>query len=267
MRIGAISDIHLDVNIDYPVIEAIGSYTKASNLEMLLVAGDISNNYKTTLSYLDQLEAAVEIPVCFVPGNHDMWDKEGEIKDARKIYEMYEKRSGCLCQKVIKLNKDWAVTGAIGWYDYSFGDLAYSNEAFEKREKNERIWQDRIMVHWHESDQQFHKRMLTDLEEKLLACEGKNVIAVTHMIGIPEFKVPQSRPDWDYFNAFLGSREYGELFEKHHVSYHFMGHVHYRKQLLKNGVDYRCVCLNYHTEWKSSNLAKEVADAMQIIEI
>lgn len=36
---------------------------------------------------------------------------------------------------------------------------------------------------------------------------------------------------------------------------------------MKNGVDYRCVCLNYHTEWKSSDLEKEVAEAMQIIEI
>lgn len=44
MRIGAISDIHLDVNTDYPVIEAIQRYIKTRNLEMLLVAGDISNS-------------------------------------------------------------------------------------------------------------------------------------------------------------------------------------------------------------------------------
>ncbi|MDW2800622.1 metallophosphoesterase [Clostridium boliviensis] len=267
MRIGAISDIHLDVNIDYPIIKTIQNYTKAQNLEILLVAGDISNNYKTTLSYLEQLEGAVGIPVYFVPGNHDMWDREGEIKDARKIYEIYAKQSGCLCNKNVVLKKDWSIIGSIGWYDYSFGDPGYTIEAFEKREKNKRIWQDCIMVQWHESDRQFHKRMRDDLEEKLLACEGKNVIALTHMIGTAEFKVPDTRPDWDYFNAFLGSREYGELFEKYHVSYHFMGHVHYRKQLIKNGVDYRCVCLNYHTEWQSNDLAEEVASAIQIIEI
>ena len=267
MRIGAISDIHLDVNQAHPVIEAICDRIREKKLDVLLVAGDISNSYKMSLPYLDQMKEAAGIPVFFVPGNHDMWDKEGEFKDARKIYEKYASRKDCLCGKITKLNEEWVVIGNIGWYDYSFGASDYSEDEFVKKEHNKRVWQDSIMVKWYQSDKEFHTKILGDLEEKILACAGKKIIVVTHMVGVPEFKVPEDRPDWDYFNAFLGSREYGELFEKYKVAYSIMGHVHYRKRLQKNGVDYRCVCLNYHTEWQSGVLAEEVGDAMQVIEV
>ena len=267
MRIGAISDIHLDVNEAYPVIHAICNRIKTEKLDALLIAGDISNSYHTSIPSLDRLREEAGIPVCFVPGNHDMWDKEGEFGDARKIYEIYASRSDCLCGKIIDLNEECAVIGNIGWYDYTFGTAAYSEEEYRKKEHNERVWQDSIMVNWHQSDKDFHKEILQDLEEKIAACKGKKITVVTHMVGVPEFKVPAERPDWDYFNAFLGSREYGELFEKYKVDYSIMGHVHYRKKLLKNGVDYRCVCLNYHTEWLSGDLDQEVGEAMQVIEI
>lgn len=267
MKIGAISDIHLDVNEGYPVIEAICDRIRAEKLDCLLVAGDISNSCQTSMISLDRLSEEAGIPVWFVPGNHDMWDKEGEFGDARKIYEKYASRRDCLCGKITELNEEWVVVGNIGWYDYSFGASDYSEEEFQKKEHNGRVWQDSIMVKWHQSDKEFHKKILQDLEEKMKACKGKKIIVVTHMVGVPEFKVPSDRPDWDYFNAFLGSKEYGELFEKYKVAYSIMGHVHYRKALIKNGVDYRCVCLNYHTEWQSGELATEVGDAMQVIEV
>lgn len=267
MRIGAISDIHLDINEAFPVIEAICNRIREEKLDILLLPGDISNSYTTTIPCLDRLKEEAQIPVFFVPGNHDIWDKEGEMEDTGKIYEMYASRSDCLCDKLTKLNEDWVVIGNIGWYDYSLSDGDYSLEEFEKKEHNTRVWQDSILVKWHQSDKEFHKKMILNLEEKLQACEGKKIIVVTHMVGVPEFKVPSERANWDYFNAFLGSKEYGELFEKYQVAYSFMGHVHYRKQLEKNGVDYRCVCLNYHSEWKSGDLEKEVGEAMQVIEV
>lgn len=267
MKIGAISDIHLDVNEGYPVIEAICNRIREEQLDVLLVAGDISNSCRTSIPSLDRLNEEAGIPVYFVPGNHDMWDQEEEFGDARKIYEKYASRSDCLCGKITKLNEECVVIGNIGWYDYSFGASDYSEEEFLKKAHNGRVWQDSIMVKWHQSDKDFHMKILQDLEEKIQSCEGKKIIVVTHMVGIPELKVPTERPDWDYFNAFLGSEEYGELFEKYKVDYSIMGHVHYRKALQKNGVDYRCVCLNYHTEWKSGDLAKEVGEAMQVIEV
>ena len=169
---------------------------------------------------------------------------------------------------MVPLNLDnLSIIPLYGWYDYSFGSPAYSQEDFALRKNGRKVWQDRNMVLWQQSDREVHRRMMQNLEEKLLSCRGKQVIAVTHMICIPEFKVPLVRPGWDYFNAFLGSEDYGKLFEKYKVSYSFMGHVHFRKQLVRNGVDYRCVCLNYHTEWRTSDITSEVAAAMQTIEI
>ena len=75
------------------------------------------------------------------------------------------------------------------------------------------------------------------------------IIAMTHMLPIPEFCVPTEREMWKYFNAFLGTGALGQLFERYQVSYSICGHVHYRKQAVHGQTRYLCACLGYHTEW------------------
>ncbi|MFV0412999.1 MAG: hypothetical protein ACK5L3_06960 [Oscillospiraceae bacterium] len=70
--------------------------------------------------------------------------------------------------------------------------------------------------------------MLARLEQRLAEGRGKRLIAVTRMVGHPAFVVPETRPNWDYFNAFLGSARYGPLYQKYEVEYAIIGHVHFR---------------------------------------
>ena len=115
--------------------------------------------------------------------------------------------------------------------------------------------------------QQQQLDMLQSLTEKLRQTQGKKQIAVIHMVTAPQFTVPTERENWAYFNAFLGSSAYGQLYRQAGVRVSIMGHVHYRKQVTEGETTYLCSCLNYFSEWQSRDPAKEVAEALAILEL
>lgn len=267
MKIAVISDIHLDINKDYPVLEVLCDTVLKKDCQGLILAGDISNRAVSTLDWLDKIKNRLTVPLWFVPGNHDMWDDAHRFRDAWQILGEYQKIEGCLSAAPVLVGEKGLLTGNIGWYDYSLGSAAYTAEEFKQKTHNGRTWQDSLFAHWKQTDQEVCQKQLTELEQILCQNRDKKIIAVTHMIGIPEFGVPFDRKDWDYFNAFLGNTALGQLYEREQVYAAVMGHVHYRKQVLKNGVDYRCACLGYHTEWPTENLVQEMEESMQWIEI
>lgn len=267
MKIGVISDIHIDINKDYPVLEALAVAIRQKDLQCLVIAGDVSNNADMTLDFIDQLSSASKRPVYFVPGNHDIWEQTKEIKDARVLYEKFCRHPLCLSDSPVLLEGDWVLAGESGWYDYSFGDRKFTQADFDKKMINGKEWLTSTYANWHQTDKEVHLEMLSRLENQLKQFRDKKIIAVTHMITNPYFTVPVSRPDWDYFNAFLGSADYGALFEKYGVQYSLMGHVHYRKRLEQNGVFYICSCLNYYSEWRSKSIVTEMKDALTVLEL
>lgn len=266
MKMGVISDIHADINGAYPLLEALRAKLEREGADCLVIAGDISNHYTSTLRFVEELAQRVGKSVYFVPGNHDLWDQAGECRDTRSIYERYSRHPGCLVDKTVDLGAGWILTGETGWYDYSLGDPRYCARDFEERQKGGRVWQDSLHVHWHAPDRDVHRAMLHRLRERL-ADREKKYIAVTHMIPNALFSVSSGTEDWDYFNAFLGSREYGKAFMRAGVRYALFGHVHYRKQLKEDGVHYICPCLNYHTQWKSDALAHEIDEALVCVDL
>jgi putative phosphoesterase len=266
MKLGFISDIHIDINHAYPIMEMLVDKSQEKRLDCLVIAGDISNHSSTTIEFLDRLCPLAEIPVYFVPGNHDMWDQEGMLHDSHETYARYLAHPSCLVNRCIDLGKNWVMFGDIGWYDYSFGHTDFSKEEFMHRKLGERTWMDSIHVRWQQADEQVHADMLARMEKQLIANRGKKCIIVTHMVTNPAFIVPEDQEEWNYFNAFLGSKDYGELFAREHIKHSIMGHVHYRKRAKISGVDYICACLNYHTQWRSKSIEKEIESALTVVE-
>ena len=267
MKLGIISDIHLDINEGYPVMDILADLLKKEQCEGLILAGDISSKADQTFEWLEPIREKIQMPLWFVPGNHDMWDPERKYTNTWEIYEKYKAEKDCLCGKAIVLNEDTVITGSLGWYDYTFGSEGYSLEEFDKKSRGGRTWQDSLFAHWGEDDASVCRKMVKELSDVLEANKGKKIITVTHMLSIPEFCVDPANGNWDYFNAFLGSSAFGKLFEDQHILCSIMGHVHYREQLVRNGVDYRCACLGYFNEWPTPVLKDEVADSLQFIEI
>ena len=247
MRIAAVSDLHVDVNEDYAVFDALKKILVLAKADMLLIAGDISECCDTTICWIKDFESIAKIPVYYVPDNHDLWRCGGLGND--EIYSMYLADPRCLCGKSIPLGRSWAVVGDAGWYDYTLSPLASENADFDSMTYGGRTWQDKLKNSWSSDNKGRTRMMLGSLERALSLSAGKNIIAVTHMLVNYDLIVRGRGREWDYFNAFLGSQEFGKLFMRYSVKHSISGHVHFRKEAFHDGTRFICPCLGYSSEW------------------
>ncbi|MBP3040324.1 metallophosphoesterase [Bacillaceae bacterium Marseille-Q3522] len=267
MKCGVISDLHIDGNRntvpeESSFVEILAAKMEKEALDVLLLAGDVSNDYREGINFLEELQNRSSAKVLFVPGNHDYWSKENNVTDTWKIYRAFQKWEGCISEKPYLLNKDWVVIGNSGWYDHSFGSPDFSEAEFKKMNYMDRTWQDSIYTNWGRENAAVHRYFYEKIEAELREYAGKNIIMMTHMLTHPYFTVPMPNELWAYFNAFLGSKEYSNLFEKYPICYSIMGHVHYRKYYRTDNTAMICACLGNHNEWRTKDLAKEIDDAM-----
>ncbi|GAU79475.1 metallophosphoesterase [Fusibacter sp. 3D3] len=270
MIIGIISDLHVDVNfIEGDTIEdALLKVIHEKKLEVLIVAGDISNDYVKSLEVIDYIEQNTPCKCLFVPGNHDLWNLEHEdMIHTSDIYEQLKAHDSCLCDAPYILNDEYVIVGDVGWYDYSYGSDAYTLDQYLLGKQSERQWQDKKYIKWHVSDKEKTLEFYEKLAMQLSRYPDKKVIFVTHMVTHQRMTVPLPKENWDYFNGFLGSGQYGELFHDQ-VKYIVMGHVHYRADFEEKGKTYICRCLNYREQWGAAQDAGEnVMETMKILEL
>ncbi len=271
MKTAVISDIHIDINKEYDVLGGIAEYVRRHAVELLLIAGDITSTPAQTIEAVQSLEELSGAKVLYVPGNHDMWNKDSAYESNDKIYEMYLADGHCLSGKTFETDKH-VIIGDVAWYDYSFGNHEkFTHEAFEQMTYEGRTWQDSLFNTWSaknkERCQWFLERFTRLIDES--KGKGKEIVLMTHMISHEAFAVPESMNHiWSYFNAFLGSRELTRLCAEKQVKYSICGHVHYRNTFTENGVTWMCRCLNYHTEWLGEkDVQSQIEEAMEMIEL
>jgi putative phosphoesterase len=271
MRIGILSDIHVDINFTGrdTVTPAMCETVRKQSLDMLIVAGDVAGDYTLALESLEEIEAVSGVPCLYVPGNHDIWVEHHPEKTSHEIYNLLKAYPHNLAGSPFEIGDDWAVIGDLGWYDFSFGDEKYSREDFQRMKYEERVWQDSIMALWDRSTLEMHDFFLNKLEAQLKEYQDRNVIVVTHVLPIKDFTVQPPTPMWEYLNAFLGSSAYGDLILRYpNVRYSISGHVHYRKRRQIGNTEFICSCLGYRSEWfENDDAAVEVDRAMMVIEI
>ena len=270
MKIGILSDLHVDLEHSSPhkVLEGIVAAIKKNAIGLMIIAGDVANDYELTLRALDDIEKASGVRCLFVPGNHDIWNENHPDKTAWDIYDALKTFGGNLANGPAELAEGWVVIGDLGWYDYTFGGQQYSVEEFDQMEINGRLWQDKIKAVWGKSTLEMHRLFHNKLEKQLDTCKSGNIILVTHVLPIMDFTVQPPNCMWQYLNAFLGSKQYGELALNYSVKYSISGHVHYRKQKTYKNTTFICNCLNYASQWINNNdPVLEVARALKIIEI
>ena len=272
MKIGFISDIHIDVNRDYNILEEISEHIKEENIDVVVIAGDISEDAQTTIESMEKLENLSQASIYYVPGNHDLWSDNLGVLPTNIIYEKYKEDSRCLVDNPVLLKGEketFALIGDIGWYDYTFGDVQFNASDFERMNYNSRTFNDAIKNSWTMDNRGQSDYFLDKLERQMKTYNELPMILVTHMLPIEEFTVPKEQKNWSYFNAYLGTNKLQKLYEKYPVKYAVCGHVHYRKEIEKKGIHYYCACLNYHNEWLSAapNSKQQIREAFAYIEI
>lgn len=270
MRLGIISDIHLDINKDYNVLEEIVHQSNNQNIDHLLIAGDITNDYQSTIKAVDTMVSKLNMPLWFIPGNHDLYDIDQKYPSTKYIYEKLSNHPSCIINKDVNLGENIVLIGDIMWYDYSLADTEhYDISHIKTKTQGGRTWKDSQYISWGKEDEEIANMFLDKLEKRIIKNQEKTIITMSHMITHEYFLPLEYREDIGFFYAFFGSSKIGELFKKYKTSYNIMGHIHYRRILKEDGITFICSCLNYHREWQSNpiNLKKEVRESLFILTI
>jgi len=270
LKLGILSDIHVDLEGSDPqkILQGFVEAIDENQVEIMIIAGDVANDFEVTLQFLHQIEAAADVRCLFVPGNHDIWNEKHTTKTAWETYHGLEQFAGNLARGPVQLTDQWVVIGDLGWYDYSFGSPDYTIAEYDRMQIDGRLWQDKIKAVWEKPTIEMHQYFYHKLEKQLDAFQHKRIILVTHVLPIVDFTVQPPDKMWNYLNAFLGSRQYGELALKYAVKYSISGHVHYRRQKKYENTTFICNCLNYASQWvDNDDPVVEVKKAFKTIEI
>ncbi|WP_331246011.1 metallophosphoesterase [Staphylococcus capitis] len=264
MKIGTISDLHIDRHPKLKpesYLNILAEVVNERKLNILLIAGDISNDYKMSYQFIVHLKAMIQIPTYFIPGNHDLWS-DGSDKSSTEILEFYKTQEECLIGRPLIVNDEWAIVGHTGWYDYSYADKRFSLDKIKKGKHYGATWQDKVRIDWTTSDQQLSKVAAQMVDEDIKNVDDRNIILMTHVVTHPQFVVPTPHRIFDFFNAFIGTQDFDYIYEKYPIKYSIMGHVHFRKELRDSDTTYMCPCLGYQRQWRTSDLAKEINHAL-----
>ncbi|WP_035618629.1 metallophosphoesterase [Lacticigenium naphthae] len=272
--IGIISDLHIDRN--QKALKKGETYDRLlsqiileKQVEFLLIAGDVSNQYEMTQDFLEKVQKLSGIPIYFVPGNHDYWVMKESSKSTRMIHQFYSQQQESLIGNPRILNDEWALVGNPGWYDYGFADdEKFSEKDFQKKQYKFASWNDRHHVDWEQNDRKVSSDMLIQLKKDLHSVKDKKIILMTHVATHSEFVMPLPHRLYDYANAFLGAKEYEGLYtEFRSIQYSIMGHVHFRKTFRDKGVTYIAACLGLQRHWELKDAKKQIENTLVVISL
>lgn len=271
MKIGFISDLHIDRNVDAPphiYLTHLKQLIKVKKLSMLIIGGDISNHYSLTFNFVEELQNKAKIPVYFIPGNHDFWEEIDKEKETQKIYEHFLKHPQSLMENPLQLNQSYTIVGHPAWYNHAVYDREkFNEEEVEAGKFRWAYWQDKLRLDWGKTDKEISKDFKKIIKSDLEKNRSDNIILLTHTVTIPEFTVPMPHRIFDFFNAFIATDDLKDFYKKYPISHQIMGHVHFRGEIQKGQTKFITNSLGYRKEWRSKYLYKELQDSLFILEI
>lgn len=221
-------------------IGAMLQETATEKPDALIIAGDHGASLRHSRTVLALARAILPCPIGVVAGNHDLWGRTPEGGDSLALFE-YTWPAICrelgliwLESEVIRIGPI-AITGSIGWYDYSRRPPAdhplaheftpqrlaavkgaYNNDAHE--------------ISWGLTDPEFANLVGDALETRLAVLERdpavERVIVATHVPAFAEQQVSLPR-DSPIADAYFGNYTLGERIARYSkVSHVVSGHTH-----------------------------------------
>ena len=260
MRILLTADLHFNHPRSRPLAAEVIEKINNTGGDVLVVIGD------TAVADGDSLEQCLSLfrfagPKLFITGNHELWTNR---PDSYAIFrdELPGRVRGMGWrwledEPYVSPNRQFAIVGSIGWYDYSFaqpnlgiprrfyeakispGAAARLTEHAHLLDKTDDIpphameifarWNDGRNVRLHRSDEQFLVELLHRLCAQLDALKGiPTIVAATHHLPFAELLPPPHSFQWDFAKAYLGSGAIGDLLSRYEAVRHlFCGHSHY----------------------------------------
>ena len=281
IKIYTMSDLHVDYKGNFKHLLSLNdpSYQHAA----LIVAGDATDDLEKLEQLLSHFKTTFA-EVFFVPGNHELWVRRGDIIDSvSKFWAIID-----MCQRIgvrtqpLKLGSGdeavWVVP-LFSWYtkpeegdDTLFFDKS-SAENFVKDETEE-IWSDNFFCRWTRLGS--NKRVVDFfLELNGPVCQRQYdapVVSFSHFLPrqdlifpfrnwrqhLGKFKDPL--PQFN-FTRVAGSVEIDDQIRRVGSILHVYGHQHRNRHRKEGGVTYVSHCLGYPKEriqahWRGDDLPK-----------
>src|SRR5690625_1074017 len=271
MKVGFISDLHIDRNLELSpndYLKTLNQTIAEQALNLLVIGGDISNHYSTTIRFIEDLQKQAGIPVYFNTGNHDFWEEEEAKKDTQGIYQIYKEHPQSLVESPLQLNEKFTLVGHPGWYNHAvYDDTKFSPKEVEKGKFRWAYWQDKLRVDWGMTDQEVSKYFSTIIEKDLETVTTDNIILQTHVVTIPEYTMPMPHRVFDFFNAYIATSDLKNVHNEYPISHQFMGHIHFRDKLQRDETQFITNSLGYRREWWSKDLYQEIQRSLVVLDL
>lgn len=173
MRVFAISDVHVDYEVNARWVAALSSVDYRHDI--LILAGDVSDSLARLRWCFAMLTARFRV-VLYVPGNHDLW----VIRDGRDWTSVQKFEEVCRVAREYGVHLEpfamgqLTVVPMLGWYDRTFGQPQSELGA---------IWMDYRACRWSKSwDADDISVYFTGLNEPVLSTRNEVLISFSHFL-------------------------------------------------------------------------------------
>jgi predicted phosphohydrolase len=264
MRLLFTADLHYNVPRSREGAEAVAREACALGGDAIVLLGDSAG------ADLDAFGAALRLFADFpgrrllVPGNHELWTRDGEssLHRYQRLVPDAARREGFeVLDFAPQVLGEVGIVGSVGWYDYSLADetlgiprefyaakvspaaaeyldephhralLARHGDRLGERQRSFRArWMDGVRVRLGMSDAAFVERLRGRLRSQLagVAPRVRRIVACFHHLPFAEQLPPNRPPKFAFAGAFLGSGAFGaECLREPKVTHAISGHSHW----------------------------------------
>lgn len=266
MRIGFVSDLHIDFNRRYDFVTVLTQLVHDMRLDQLVIMGDSANGLDRNLAFYEQLQNQLPVPFWTLIGNHDLYvsaPREKSVADiqraSRHAYRELDRLPSALTHHPIVTNH-WVITGINGWYDYTFAKhyderhlSRYANNVIAKH-----VWPDQLYINGNQidarRDRDWVTRQIFEWQHQIngMVLGSRKLLVASHMLPTKRLARQMPIPLYDRFLYQLGSERYRELFEDNHVTIALSGHSHMPMKLTNHGIYYQNLSLGYDFQWQNA---------------
>jgi Icc-related predicted phosphoesterase len=250
MKIIALSDLHVDSNNTTWANRSLKICEKVASLEadVLLFGGDMAASYNPN-NPNDSMNQAFKILGQFkgtklwYAGNNDLETLKTSSLDQyfQELHVRFQTHGFHLLDKEPVVIEDIGFMGNVGWYDSSFFDILPNHETNPNFPKNLHDARQRAehyfstmefagIVNEGFTSEDFFLQCWNKLKQdaKKLQVDPKvnSIVVGTHFVGADKFIQYGENPKYDYYNLFMGSRSFAQIYNHSKVSLALVGHTH-----------------------------------------
>jgi predicted phosphodiesterase len=238
MRVFAISDLHTDFKENRLIVERLPD--DAFNEDALVVAGDVADRLEV-IEYTLALLRSKFRQVCYVPGNHELWVRDGAYDSIEKLRRVLE-----LCRRVnvetgpVKLDGLWVVP-LLSWYDLAFG--GDDDRDLEELEG----WADFYFCKWPAGVGDICRHFLHMNEANIRRRDGP-VVSFSHFLPRRDLLPPREHLRFKNLPKVSGCAPLDGQIRRLESIIHVFGHSHINADRVIDGVRYVSNALLYPSE-------------------